>query len=81
MGPYGTLGESGGAPDHVTRMKELLRRHRHVTWLRPGQVGVALPTATWLEVDADPRIDGTAVTVSRETLGMLVDYLEARLGR
>jgi hypothetical protein len=70
-----------GAPDHVTRMKALMKRHRGLAWLRPGQAGVAHHTATWLETSADHRIDGTPVTVSRETLGMLVDYLEARLGR
>jgi len=80
-GPHGPvpLGAAGGTPDHVKRMEALLERHKHVTWLRPGQVGVAWHTATWVEVDGDPRIDGTPVTVSRETLGLLVDYLIARL--
>jgi hypothetical protein len=72
------LAEAGGAPDHVKRMRALLKRHPEVTWLQPGQAGTAEPTATWIETDADPRIDGTPVTVSRESLGRLVDYLEAK---
>ena len=81
MGPVNGLAAAGGSPDHVTRMTALLERNPHLTWLRPGQAGVSDPTATWIEADPDPRIDGTPVTVSRETLGMLVDYLEARFGR
>lgn len=73
--------EAGGAPDHAARMKALLAANAHVSILMPGQAGVLKPTATWLEVDADPRVDGTPVTVSRETLGFLLDYLEARFGR
>jgi hypothetical protein len=75
MGPFGDL------PDQVERMKAFLRRHPDVTWLRPGQAGVRDQTATWIEADADPAIDGTTVTVSREVLGHLVDYLEARFDR
>lgn len=81
MGPVNGLAMAGGAPDHVTRMAALIKRNPHVMWLKPGQAGVSEPTATWLEVDPDPRVDGTPVTVSRPTLGMLVDYLEARFGR
>jgi len=65
--------------DHVTRMQALQERHPHVTWLRPGQAGVSDHTATWIEASPDHRIDGTPVTVSRESLGQLVDYLMARL--
>ena len=65
-------------PDSVERMRAFLERHPHVTWLRPGQAGVAEHTATWLEADADPRIDGASVTVSWP-LALLVSYLEARL--
>lgn len=79
MGPGGRTAASQGAPDHITRMRALLERHPHVTWLRPGQAGVRDHTATWLEIDGDPRINGTPVTVSRESLGHLVDYLIARL--
>lgn len=62
-------------------MKALLKRNPHMTWLQPGQAGVPHHTATWIDVDIDdPRGDGAAVTVSREDLGMLVNYLEARLG-
>jgi hypothetical protein len=67
--------------DDVARMKAFLERHPEVTWLRPGQAGVTDQTATWIEVDADPRVDGTPVTVSRYRLGHLVDYLEARFDR
>jgi hypothetical protein len=69
------------APDHVARMVAFLARHRQVSILMPGQAGVTRPTATWLEADKDPRIDGTPVTVSRDHLGFLMDYLEARFGR
>lgn len=69
----------GPGPDHVTRMQALIERHRGVVWLQPGQAGVAEHTATWLETSPDHRIDGTPVTVSRESLGALVDYLIARL--
>lgn len=69
-------------PDNVRRMEAILARHRHVTYLKPGQAGVPHHTATWIEADPeDPRIDGTTVTVSREDLGPLCSYLEARLGR
>jgi hypothetical protein len=74
------LADAGRTPDDVKRMKEFLERHPHVTWLRPGMAGVTDQTATWIETDADPRIDGTPVTVSRFWLGHLVDYLEARFG-
>lgn len=69
-------------PDNVTRMQAILARHRHLTYLRPGQAGVAHHTVTWIEVDIDdPTGDGTPVTVSRMDLGPLCSYLEARLGR
>jgi hypothetical protein len=68
-----------GAADHMLRMEALLERHPNVTHLRPGQAGVARETATWLEVSGDHRIDGTPVTVSKDTLAELVDYLIARL--
>jgi hypothetical protein len=68
-------------PDNVRRMAAILARHKHVTYLRPGQAGVPFHTATWIEADAeDPREDGTTVTVSRMDLGPLCSYLEARLG-
>ena len=73
--------QSAEVPDNVKRMRAILATHGHVTWLQPGQAGVADHTATWIEASADPRIDGTPVTVSREMLGMLADYLEARFGR
>ena len=66
-------------PDHVAEMDEWRRRHRHVTWLRPGQAGVAEHTATWLEADADPAIDGAPVTVTLP-LGSLLAFLRARFG-
>lgn len=81
MGPgrgQAPYGRAGGAPDHVKRKNAFRERHPHVTFLMPGQAGAAMPTATWIEADADPRIDGTAVTASRETLGMLLDYLIAK---
>lgn len=81
MGPAEHPGESTAVPDNVKRMQAILARHKHVTYLRPGQAGVAHHTATWIEVDIeDPRIDGTPVTVSRTDLGPLCNYLEARLG-
>ncbi len=70
----------GDTPDHAARMKAFREAHKHVSILMPGQAGVAKPTATWIEADPDPRVDGTTVTVSRETLGFLLDYLEARFG-
>lgn len=80
MGPDpAPYSRAGGAPDHVKRMKALRERHPYVTFLKPGQAGVFEPTATWIEASADPRIDGTTVTVSRPTLGLLVDYLIAKL--
>jgi hypothetical protein len=76
------LSQAGGAPDHAKRAAEEFKaRHPHVSILMPGQAGVLEPTATWLEVDADPAIDGTPVTVPRPTLGMLMDYLEAKFRR
>jgi hypothetical protein len=74
--------EPTAVPDNVVRLAAILARHKHVTYLRPGQAGVPFHTATWIEADAeDPRIDGTPVTVSREDLGPLCNYLEARFGR
>jgi hypothetical protein len=67
--------------DHVIRMREFLASHPEVSWLRPGQAGVAQHTATWTEPDPDPEKGETAVTVSRVHLGWLVEYLEARFGR
>lgn len=81
---FGDLPEVPGvdrAPDQVERMKAFKERHPHVSILMPGQAGVARPTATWIEADPDPRIDGATVTVSREILGHLLDYLEARFDR
>ncbi len=72
------LANAGGLTDDVQRMQAFLKDHPHVTWLRPGMAGVTDQTATWIETDADPRIDGTPVTVSRFRLGHLVDYLKAR---
>jgi len=72
------LSEAGKRLGDVERMKAFLTRHPHVTWLRPGMAGVTVQTATWIETSADPRVDGTPVTVSRVWLGHLVDYLEAR---
>lgn len=69
------------APDQVRRMQQFRARRQHVSILMPGQAGVLRPTATWIEVDADPRIDGTPVTVSRDELRDLLDYLEARFDR
>ena len=62
--------------DHVKRMRQFLGRHPEVKWLRPGEAGVAHQTATWSDAGPDPVRGGTPVTVSREDLGMLVDYLE-----
>lgn len=73
--------DADGWQDDVERMREFLARHPGVTWLRPGQAGVTDQTATWIEADADPAIDGTPVTVSRFRLGHLVDYLEAKFER
>jgi hypothetical protein len=73
--------EAGSWADEVTRMQEFIARHPEVAWLRPGQAGVPEHTATWIEADADPRVDGTTVTVSRYRLGPLVDYLVARFDR
>jgi hypothetical protein len=70
-----------GWRDDVARMQEFIKRHPEVSWLRPGQAGVAEHTATWIDADRDPREDGTPVTVSRTELGRLVDYLEARFER
>ena len=79
MGPYEGAAE---VPYIVKRMQPILERHRHLTYLRPGQAGVAHHTVTWIEVDIDdPTGDGTPVTVSRMDLGPLCSYLEARLGR
>jgi hypothetical protein len=75
------LTEAGGWRDDVARMQAFLKRHPEVTWLKSGQAGVTDPTATWIEADPDPAIDGTPVTVSRYRLGHLVDYLEARFDR
>lgn len=72
------LADAGRMPDDVQRMHDFLERHPQVTWLRSGQAGVADQTATWIEADQDPRVDGMPVTVSRCRLGHLVDYLEAR---
>ena len=86
MGPGNADTGPGGMPtevpdNNVRRMEALLARHKHVTYLRPGQAGVPFHTATWIEADAeDPREDGTTVTVSRMDLGPLCSYLEARLG-
>ncbi len=68
-------------PDHGARLKAFRKAHGHVSILLPGQAAVTSPTATWIEADADPRVDGTPVTVSRETLGHLLDYLEACFDR
>lgn len=81
MGPgrgQAPYSRAGGSPDHAKRMNAFKERHPHVTFLQPGQAGVAWPTATWIEVDVDPRIDGTTVTASREMLGHLLDYLIAK---
>jgi len=87
-GPGGASRRAPRAPsaaqasvDHVTRMREFLARHPEVSWLRPGQAGVAQHTATWTEPDPDPEKGETAVTVSRLHLGWLVEYLEARFDR
>lgn len=69
------------APDHGRRLAEFRDRHPHVAVLLPGQAAVTVPTATWIEADPDPRVDGTPVTVSREMLAWLLDYLEARFDR
>jgi hypothetical protein len=81
MGPFGGMSGVDKAPDQVLRMREFRARHQHVAILQPGQAGVIKPTATWIEADPDPRIDGTAVTVSRDELRYLLDYLEARFDR
>lgn len=66
--------------DNVARMESFLVHHPEVTWLPPGEAGRhTRHTVTWLHVDTvDPRIDGTPVTIGREDLGRLVDYLVAR---
>jgi hypothetical protein len=66
--------------DRAVKMRAILARHPHVSLLRPGEAGVAQHMATWIEVSADPRIDGTPVTLSRDSLSLLATYLEARLG-
>jgi hypothetical protein len=88
MGPtdlkFGDLPEVPGvdrAPDQVERMKAFRARHPHVSILPPGQAGVNRPTATWLEADPDPRIDGAAMTVRYDELRDLLNYLEARFDR
>jgi hypothetical protein len=73
------LSHAGGWVDDVVRMLAFLKRHQEVTWLRPGQAGVADHTATW--IDAGPDQEGTPVTVSQKDLGRLVDYLEDRFDR
>jgi hypothetical protein len=84
MGPgLGGLPDVPGVdhvPDQVVRMGEFTRRYPFVSVLLPGQAGVTKPTATWIEADADPRIDGTPVTVVRDELRDLLDYLEAHFG-
>jgi hypothetical protein len=81
MGPSDRTAAPREVPDNVTRMQAILDRHRHLTYLRPGQAGVAHHTVTWIDVDTeDAQGDGTPVTVSRMDLGMLCSYLEARLG-
>ena len=84
MEPLGGLPEVpgvDGAPDQVLRMQAFRARHQHVSILQPGQAGVLRPTATWLEVDQDPRVDGAPVTVSYDELRDLLNYLEARFDR
>jgi hypothetical protein len=70
-----------GVPDQVLRLREFRARHPYVSVLLPGQAGVSQPTATWLEADPDPRIDGAAMTVPFDELRDLLNYLEARFDR
>lgn len=80
MGPFGQLPEVPGvdhAPDHAARAAEFVRRHRHVSVAATANGW----TASWTEADADPRIDGTPMTATRDHLGHLLDYLEARFDR
>lgn len=84
MGPFESLPEVpgvDGVPDQVLRMREFRVRCPYVSILMPGQAGVTRPTATWIESDPDPRIDGAAMTVPFDELRDLLDYLEARFGR
>lgn len=69
--------DAGNAPEHEKRIRAVIERRPHITW-QPGHPGLMGPSATWLEVDTDPRADGTTVRATRETLAELADYLEAR---
>jgi hypothetical protein len=63
------------APDHAARAQAFAKRHPHVS-IASGPSGW---TATWLEACGGPY-DGETVIQSRELLGHLMDYLEARFG-
>lgn len=62
-----------GAPDHVERMKALVKRHPNATWLRPGNAGAAHQALTWAYGER------VTVTLSGASLGWLADYGEAIL--
>lgn len=84
MGPtnqeFGDLPEVPGvdhAPDHAARAAEFVRRHGHVSITATAEGW----TAAWVEADPDPRIDWEPMRATRDLLGHLVDYLEARFDR
>lgn len=81
MGPHG-LSSVEGPPEYVdwvARMQAFLAAHPGVSWLRPGpESAVMYNTATWIEADPDPAVDGETVTVERLWLSDLVRHLEAR---
>lgn len=64
---------AGRPPDHAARAAAFKRRHPHVgiTATEKGW------TASWTEACAGPG-DGETMQESREHLGWLMDYLEAR---
>jgi hypothetical protein len=79
MGPFSDLPEVPGvdrAPDHAARAAAFVRRHRHVSVTATPQGW----TASWTEACAGPG-DGEPRHESREHLGWLMDYLEARFDR
>lgn len=79
MGPHPPARPVPGvdsAPDHAARAAAFQRRHPHVSIVLAGEAW----TAAWVEACAGPR-DGEPMKASREHLGWLVDYLEARFDR
>lgn len=68
------------APDQVTRLREVLKAHPHVTYLSGRESGDGQHAAIWTQPSADPAQDGAVVRVSHEHLRDLVDELAAMLG-